>query len=111
MWYQTMGIDDLIVDSIYLQFESDSDQPLEVYWSKSSRPFNRHRLPFSHDGDWSVIIDRSSSFFCESCDAYVGMLDSLHSRYLFIHLNLPIVFFMYQSVLKSKVDSITLSHR
>lgn len=37
MWYQTMGIDDLIVDSIYLQFESDSDQPLEVYWSKSSR--------------------------------------------------------------------------
>ena len=106
-----MAIDDLIVDSIYLQFESDSEQPLEVYWSKSPRPFNRNRLPFSHDGDWSVVIDRSSSFFCESCDAYVGILDSLHSRYSFMHLNLPIVFSMYQSVLKFKVHSIILSHR
>lgn len=91
-----MGMDDLIVDSVSVIVSSDSEQSIDVYWSKSPRPFNRNRLPFNQAEDASLIIDRSSPFFCESCDVYVRLWLRFHYRSSFIYLNLRIFFSIYR---------------
>lgn len=66
---------DYVVDSITLTCEADSFQGVSIYWSRSSRPFSRHRLPFNMSSPVSSFyLDRSSSQFCENCEVFVRSL-------------------------------------
>ena len=61
-----------MVDSVTLTCESDSLQDISIFWSRSPRPFSRHRLSFNKSSTLSSFhLDRSSPQFCENCEVFV----------------------------------------
>ena len=66
--------EDYVVDSVTLTCEAESLQDVSIFWSRSSRPFNRHRLPFNMSSTVSSFhLDRSSPQFCENCEVFVSI--------------------------------------